>query len=220
MWPASGIVVERSSSGPEVSTCTPGVEAVARASGMTSAIHGGGPGASGAAVSGASVSSPCSAENGDCRTRDSAGDHNMMRRSSTSELPGSSPLSRVQSIRLGLRRYVHGLRTEGGTPRQEIAAIASGVFIGCLPFYGFHLLICWAVGWLFGLNRVKMYLAANISNPFVAPWLLFAELQTGSWLRSRDFHEVSIEHIRSAGIAVITLVLLLGSVAIGGVLAA
>ena len=85
----------------------------------------------------------------------------------------SSSLPRGRSIRLGLRRYVHGLRTEGGTPRQEIAAIGAGVFIGCLPFYGFHLLICWAVGWLLGLNRVKMYLAANISNPFVAPWLLF-----------------------------------------------
>jgi uncharacterized protein (DUF2062 family)/trans-aconitate methyltransferase len=144
----------------------------------------------------------------------------MRRPSSTSELPGSSPLSRGRSIRLGLRRYLHGLRTEGGTPRQEIAAIASGVFIGCLPFYGFHLLICWGVGWLFGLNRVKMYLAANISNPFVAPWLLFAELQTGSWLRSGAFHEVSIEHIKSAGIAVITADLLLGSVAIGGLLAA
>jgi uncharacterized protein (DUF2062 family) len=132
----------------------------------------------------------------------------------------SSSLPRGRSIRLGLRRYVHGLRTEGGTPRQEIAAIGAGVFIGCLPFYGFHLLICWAVGWLLGLNRVKMYLAANISNPFVAPWLLFAELQTGSWLRSGAFHEATFEHIKATGIAVITADLLIGSVAIGAALAA
>ena len=47
--------------------------------------------------------------------------------------------------------------------------MACGVFIGCLPLYGLHLLICGAVGTIFRLNRLKMYLAANLSNPFVAP---------------------------------------------------
>ena len=126
---------------------------------------------------------------------------------------------RDHALAFGLRRFLHGLRTEGGRPRQEIAAIGIGVFIGCLPFYGFHLLLCWFVGWLFGLNRVKMYLAANISNPFVAPWLIFAELQTGSWLRRGTFHAVSIESIKSAGVMELTADLLLGSVVIGGVLA-
>ena len=54
-------------------------------------------------------------------------------------------------------------------PAAKTAAVSLGVFIGCLPLYGLHLLICWTVGFALGLNRLKMYLAANISNPFVAP---------------------------------------------------
>jgi uncharacterized protein (DUF2062 family)/trans-aconitate methyltransferase len=131
---------------------------------------------------------------------------------SAAQLDGAAP-------RGGLRGLVYGLRTEGGTPRQEIAAIAIGVFIGCLPVYGLHLAICWAVGWLFGLNRLKVYLAANISNPFVAPWLLFAEFQAGSWIRRGSFHAISIDTIRNSSVASLGADLLVGSVAVGGVLA-
>jgi uncharacterized protein (DUF2062 family)/SAM-dependent methyltransferase len=119
-----------------------------------------------------------------------------------------------------LRRQVHGLRMEGSGPARETTAIACGVFIGCLPFYGFHLLICWIAGWALGLNRLKMYLAANISNPFVAPFLLFAELQTGSWLRRGTFHALTLEAVRQTGAVTIGVDLLLGSVAVGGALAA
>ena len=85
---------------------------------------------------------------------------------------------------------------------RETAAVSLGVFIGCLPLYGLHLLICWTVGFALGLNRLKMYLAANISNPFVAPWLIFAEVQTGAWLRRGSFHPLSRETITSTGIGV------------------
>ncbi len=120
----------------------------------------------------------------------------------------------------GLRRLVYSLRTEGAGTTHETAAIAVGVFIGCLPFYGFHLLLCVLVGWLFRLNRLKIYLAANISNPLLAPWLLFAELQTGSWLRRGAFHSVTLDTIKSTGVAVLGADLLVGSVAIGATLAA
>ena len=119
----------------------------------------------------------------------------------------------------GLRRFVYSARTEGGGIRQETAAIAVGVFIGCLPFYGFHLLLCVLVGGLLRLNRLKVYVAANISNPLVAPWLLFAELQTGSWLRRGTFHAVTLETIKTTGVTVLGADLLVGSVAIGATLA-
>jgi uncharacterized protein (DUF2062 family)/SAM-dependent methyltransferase len=119
-----------------------------------------------------------------------------------------------------LRRQVYGLRTEGSGPARETAAIACGVFIGCLPFYGLHLLICLLVGWAFRLNRLKLYLAANISNPFVAPFLLFAELQTGSYLRRGAFHPLTLDAIRQTGALALGVDLLLGSVVVGGILAA
>lgn len=69
------------------------------------------------------------------------------------------------------------LRTEGSSPQRQAAAIALGVGIGCLPVYGAHLVLCFAVaGWL-GLNRLNTYLAAHVNNPLTAPFLL-----TGSFL--------------------------------------
>jgi uncharacterized protein (DUF2062 family)/SAM-dependent methyltransferase len=120
----------------------------------------------------------------------------------------------------GLRRRVYALRTEGSGPGRETAAIAFGVFIGCQPFYGLHLLICWIFGWMFGLNRLKLYLAANISNPLVAPFLLFVELQCGSLLRRGTLHALTLETARSTGIATFGADLLLGSVVVGAALAA
>ena len=55
-----------------------------------------------------------------------------------------------------LRRLFRDLRTEGAGPVRESAAVAVGVFIGCLPFLGLHLVMCLAVGWLFRLNRLKV----------------------------------------------------------------
>lgn len=124
-----------------------------------------------------------------------------------------------RTMAFAARRYLHGLRTEGEGAGREAAAIGVGVFIGCLPAYGLHLVLCWAVGWLFGLNRVKTYLAANISNPLVAPWLLFSELQIGSWLRRGEFHAATIGAIRKAGIGTITTDLVLGSLVLGAALA-
>ena len=118
-----------------------------------------------------------------------------------------------------LRGAFHRLRTEGAGAARETAAVSLGVFIGCLPLYGLHLLICWTVGFALGLNRLKMYLAANISNPFVAPWLVFAEVQTGAWLRRGSFHSLSRDTIMSTGIAVFGMDALVGSLFVGSVLA-
>ena len=49
-----------------------------------------------------------------------------------------------------LRRAFWELRTEGAGPGREAAAIGLGVFVGCLPVFGFHLLLCWAIGWCLG----------------------------------------------------------------------
>ena len=79
--------------------------------------------------------------------------------------------------------------------------------------------MCWAVGFAFGLNRLKMYLAANISNPLLAPWLLFGEVQAGAWLRRGSFHPLTLQEIKTTGVAELGVDLLIGSVFVGGVLA-
>jgi 2-polyprenyl-3-methyl-5-hydroxy-6-metoxy-1,4-benzoquinol methylase len=119
-----------------------------------------------------------------------------------------------------LRRTFYDLRTEGQGRAREACAIAVGLFIGCLPFYGFHLLLCWLVGRLLGLNRLKVYLAANVSNPIVAPLLVFVELQAGAWLRTGSFLALTLETARTITPWQFGAHLLVGSVAVGGVLAA
>ncbi|MEO8259061.1 MAG: DUF2062 domain-containing protein [Acidobacteriota bacterium] len=115
-----------------------------------------------------------------------------------------------------VRRLFYELRTEGGGPGREAAAVGVGVFIGCLPFFGFHLLLCWFGGWLLRLNRLKMYLAANISNPLFATTLLFVELQLGAWLRRGAFHELTLETARTTGLSVFGIDTLIGSLLVGG----
>jgi SAM-dependent methyltransferase len=119
-----------------------------------------------------------------------------------------------------LRRTFYDLRTEGQGRVREACAIGVGLFIGCLPFYGFHLLLCWLVGRLLGLNRLKVYLAANVSNPIVAPLLVFVELQTGAWLRTGSFLALTLETARTITPWQFGAHLMVGSVAVGGVLAA
>ena len=114
-----------------------------------------------------------------------------------------------------LRRVFYDLRTEGRGPVRDAAALGVGILIGCSPFYGFHLLLVWSVGWLLRLNRLKMYLAANISNPLFSPLLILAEIQTGAWARRQDFHDLSLAEMRTTSAWVYGGDLLLGSLIVG-----
>ena len=119
-----------------------------------------------------------------------------------------------------LRRTFVDLRTEGQGRLREACAISAGLFIGCLPFYGFHLLLSWVVGRLLGLNRMKVYLAANVSNPIVAPLLVFVEVQAGAWLRTGAFLALTLETARTITPWQFGAHLMVGSLAIGSALAA
>ena len=119
-----------------------------------------------------------------------------------------------------LRRTFYDLRTEGQGRVREACAIGVGLFIGCMPFYGFHLLLCWLVGRLLGLNRLNMYLAANVSNPIVAPLLVFVELQTGAWLRTGSFLALTLETARTITPGNSGHISCSAALAVGGVLAA
>jgi uncharacterized protein (DUF2062 family) len=119
---------------------------------------------------------------------------------------------------VNIRRFFWELRTEGASPVREACAIGLGLFIGCVPIYGFHLLLVWSIGWALGLNRLKMYVAANISNPLFSPFLLLTELQMGAWLRRGSFHALSIETVKQTDPWRFGADLIVGGVALGLVL--
>jgi uncharacterized protein (DUF2062 family) len=113
------------------------------------------------------------------------------------------------------RRLFTDLRLEGAGRTRDAVAMGVGAFIGCLPLYGLHLLLVIIVGGLLGLNRLKMYLAANISNPFFAPALILAEVQCGAWIRRGDLHALTVATVRETDPWVFGADLVIGSVVIG-----
>ena len=129
-------------------------------------------------------------------------------------------LDTIDAMQATVRRLFYGLRTEGAGAGREATAVGIGVFIGCLPLYGLHLPLCWITGWLFGLNRLKVYLAAHISNPLIAPTLFFSELQVGAWLRRGTFHALTLQTAKTTDLAVFGLDILTGSLMLGATLGA
>jgi len=73
---------------------------------------------------------------------------------------------------------------------------------------------------LLRLDLVLSYLAANISNPFVAPFLLTLEVEVGSYLLRGDPAAFDPAHARSLGASGFFVQALAGSVVVGGALAA
>lgn len=121
-------------------------------------------------------------------------------RSNDASRPGARSPGRLTSA-------VYRFRTEGDTPIRQAAAIGLGLLIGSTPFVGFHLLLTIGLGKLFRLNRFKTYLAANISNPLVAPFLYASEIQIGSYLRTGHVYSAAlVDQIRLQGLAIDVLI--------------
>jgi len=63
-------------------------------------------------------------------------------------------------------------------------SVAVGLAVGTTPLYGFHLWIVLALCVPLRLDAALAYLAANISLPPVVPFLLLAEVEIGSLVRT------------------------------------
>lgn len=122
---------------------------------------------------------------------------------------------RRRRLRRSLAELVHRLRIEGDSPAQQAAAIGLGAFIGCTPFYGFHLPLCVAAASLFRLSRFKTVLAAHVSLPGIWPLFLIAEIQIGRWLRGAPPMSLSFAEIRAQHFWTFASDLLLGSLVFG-----
>jgi len=118
-----------------------------------------------------------------------------------------------------VERLLAGFRTQGDTPGRQAASFAVGAFIGCIPLYGFHLPLCITAASVLRLNQLTTYLAANLNNPLVAPFLIFAEVQIGALVRTGHLHPVTLSELRSVSLWDFGIELVLGSLIVGGVVA-
>ena len=119
-----------------------------------------------------------------------------------------------------LSRIWRRLRGERQSPARIALAVALGLFIGCLPVYGLHFLLCVLVCLPLGLDLVLAYLVANISNPLVAPFLITLEVEIGSLLSTGHHAGFSLERARQTGIWGFAFQAGLGSIFVGAALAA
>ncbi len=112
-------------------------------------------------------------------------------------------------------------RLRGGrlTRRRAAGSVAAGLFIGSLPLFGLHFPLCVAVCVPLSLDLVTAYVAANISNPFFAPFLIAAEVQVGALILEGHFVPFSIEQARATGVSGFVAQAAVGSLATGTVLA-
>jgi 2-polyprenyl-3-methyl-5-hydroxy-6-metoxy-1,4-benzoquinol methylase/uncharacterized protein (DUF2062 family) len=122
----------------------------------------------------------------------------------------------VKSFLLGLWRRLRG--TPGSSVRAALA-VAIGVFIGCQPLYGLHFVLVLLVCVPLKLDAVLAYLAANISNPLLAPFLVVAEVEAGAYLTSGRGVAFDVAQARATGALGFARQLFVGSLALGTVLA-
>lgn len=125
--------------------------------------------------------------------------------------------------RPGLRGQLARLwrRLRGGelSRGRTAGSVSVGLFIGSLPLYGLHLPLCLAVCVPLRLDAVVAYLAANISNPVMAPLLVAGEVEVGSLLLSGHAVAFNVEQARHTGVVGFVLQAAVGSVVVGAALA-
>jgi uncharacterized protein (DUF2062 family) len=103
----------------------------------------------------------------------------------------AEPNAKLRGLR-GLRARIHAatktawVRLRGGelTPGRAAASVAIGLAVGVTPLYGLHFWIVVAICVPLQLDAALAYLAANISLPFIVPFLLLAEVELGSLART------------------------------------
>lgn len=99
-------------------------------------------------------------------------------------------------MRLHLHKVWYRLVHEHAEPWRIGLAVFVGVIIGTSPFFGLHLVICLFAALALRLNKLTVWLAANVSLPIFAPFLAFASAQTGHLMLHGRWAEVTLAQVR------------------------
>jgi uncharacterized protein (DUF2062 family) len=105
------------------------------------------------------------------------------------------------SIKPRLREAWRRLRGGEVTPWRAGVSVAVGLAVGVTPLWGLHWLILLAICLPLRLDAPVAYVASNISLPFIAPALTFAEVQIGGWVLTGHALGLDVERVRVEGVA-------------------
>lgn len=128
--------------------------------------------------------------------------------------PADAP-RRFRRPAAALRELHYRLRAGGDSPARRGVAVALGTFIGCLPLYGLHLLLCTLAARLFRVNLLLAYLAAHINNPLTAPLVLAASFGLGHRLTRGDWPLPDAARLAGLGPLELSRDLLSGAMVLG-----
>ena len=82
-----------------------------------------------------------------------------------------------------IAQKIRQLLLEHNQPKDIALGVAVGVFIGCSPWYGFHTLLAVLVAFVMKKpNRLAIIAGTQISLPFLAPVIYWAEYKIGKFL--------------------------------------
>ncbi len=119
-------------------------------------------------------------------------------------------------------------RLRGGelTPGRAAASVAIGLAIGVTPLWGVHWLLVLGICLPLKLDAGLGYLASNISLPFIAPFITFAEIEAGARVLHGAWLVITVDEAKKLDVksmvgelAIGTPVVAAACAAIGGSLA-
>lgn len=120
-----------------------------------------------------------------------------------------------QATRERLREAWRRLRGGELTPGRAAASVAIGIAIGVTPLWGVHWALVLAVCLPLRLDASVAYLASNVSLPFIAPFITFAEIALGSRILRGSWPALGPEEVKHVALGT-----MLGELAIGTVIVA
>jgi len=100
-------------------------------------------------------------------------------RTALAEAPEPSLPWDVLGARRLMRRLGWLLMREHTEPGRLALAVLVGVMIGASPFYGLHTALVLLFAFGLRLNKLAVWIASNVSLPFIAPLLIFVSVQIG-----------------------------------------
>jgi uncharacterized protein (DUF2062 family) len=109
-------------------------------------------------------------------------------------------------------------KSERAAPREIGWAVAIGAFAGCTPAVGVHGWVAVGLATLFKKNRMFSWIGSRISNVFLLPFIVLAEIQVSHRLRTGAWMDVDRRHVLDQAPHLL-LDWCLGSIPVGAALA-
>jgi uncharacterized protein (DUF2062 family) len=104
-------------------------------------------------------------------------------------------------------------RLRGGelTPWRAALSVAVGIAIGVTPLWGLHWILVLAICLPLRLDAGVAYLAANVSLPFIAPFITTAEIAIGARVLEGTWPQITPQMLPTIDLSTVLGALVIGT---------